>query len=415
MLVMLALPFAPVDVDDFGLSDVVAFTDRCVAWLAGFDAESWSALQAKDAVEAFARAGRVMQAALAVAAGRVAATGAWASGGDRSPAAYLARVSGTTTGQADETLVAVRRLEGLSATNDALRAGELSLEQAAAVTQAATADPASERRLLDTAASSSVGELKKQARDVVVHADQSEDPVERRHRTRHFRVFAGEDAMRAYAGELPPAMAGEVESVWNEFTKQAFLAARTEGRRESEGAYMADGLLAMARAAAAYRKTSREQAPAIRPHFVFRIDLAPMLRGQVHVGEVCEIPGVGPIDVATARRYLPNAILDFVVHDGIDVKAVAHAKRKARRSQLAALLSRDYVCEVEGCDCRRFLEIDHITPYADSRRTSVEELGYKCRHSHHLKTHKGWTDGPLQPDGTRKLIPPPTPPPHDSG
>ncbi len=218
--------------------------------------------------------------------------------------------------------------------------------------------------------------------------------------------------MRAYAGELPPETAGEVESVWNEFTKQAFRAARSEGRRESERAYMADGLLAMARAAAAYRTTSRKDAPAIRPHFVVRIDIAPMLRGEVHVGEVCEIAGVGPVDVATARHHLPEAILDFVVHEGVDVKSVAHAKRKARRTQLAALLSRDYVCEVEGCDCRRFLEIDHITPYAESRRTSVEELGYKCRHSHHLKTHERWSDGPLQPNGKRRLIPPATPPPH---
>ena len=141
---------------------------------------------------------------------------------------------------------------------------------------------------------------------------------------------------------------------------------------------------------------------------MFRVDVAPLLRGHIEPGEVCEIPGVGPIDLATARRYLPDAIVDFVVHHGVDVKAVAHAKRKANRTQLAALLSRDYVCEVEGCDGRRFLEIDHIDPYARTRRTDIGDLGYKCKHSHHLKTHHGWTDGPLQPNGKRQLIPPRT-------
>ena len=155
-------------------------------------------------------------------------------------------------------------------------------------------------------------------------------------------------------------------------------------------------------------------APTIRPHFVFRVDVAPLLRGHIEAGEVCEIPGVGPIDLATARRYLPEAILDFVVHHGVDVKSVAHAKRKANRTQLAALLSRDYVCEVEGCDGRRFLEIDHIDPYARTRRTDIGDLGYKCKHSHHLKTDHGWTDGPLQPNGKRQLIPPNNPPPDTS-
>ena len=36
------------------------------------------------------------------------------------------------------------------------------------------------------------------------------------------------------------------------------------------------------------------------------------------------------------------------------------------------LLARDYVCEVEGCDCREHLEIDHIDPWAQSHRASVD-------------------------------------------
>ena len=263
-------------------------------------------------------------------------------------------------------------MEDLPATGEAFRNGELSVGQAAAIAEAATADRASEATLLQSGQTRSLGELKKQSGDVVVHADRSDNPRARRHTKRAYRAFAGEDGMRVYTGLLPPEMAGEIESVWDVFTKRAFRSARSAGRREPEQAYMADGLLAMARAAHGWAKTHKGDAPPIRPHFVFRLDVAPMLRGTVEPGEVCEIPGVGPVDVATARHFLPEALLDFVVHEGIDIKSVAHAKRKARRTQLAALLSRDYVCEVEGCDCRRFLEIDHIDPYANSGRTSIE-------------------------------------------
>ncbi len=395
------------------MPDVAGFCDALASWLSSFDAEVWTAAEAKRAVELFARLTRVSGAALAVAAGRVDRTTAWSNTGDRSAAAYLARVTGTTAGHAGDTLRAVRQLDQLAATSDAFRNGELSLGQASAIANAAAADPNSEARLLEAAQSAPLGELQRRSREVVVHADRSDDPRERRHAKRQFRAFPGEDGMRAYAGELPPDVAGEVEAVWNAFTSQAFRAARAEGRREPERAYMADGLLAMARAAAEYRKNSTAGAPAIRPHFVFRIDVAPMLRGRVRPGEVCEIPGVGPVDVQTARHHLPRAMLDFVVHEGIDVRTVAHAKRKATRTQLAALLSREYVCEVEGCGCREHLEIDHIRPYAHTGTTTVAELGYKSRHHHDLKSYRGWTDGPLQPNGRRTLIPPRAPPPRD--
>ncbi|MGC1512095.1 MAG: hypothetical protein WA797_04180, partial [Acidimicrobiales bacterium] len=59
-----------------------------------------------------------------------------------------------------------------------------------------------------------------------------------------------------------------------------------------------------------------------------------------------------------------------------------------------------------GCHVTRNLEIDHIVPYAESGLSDFEHLGPKCRWHHHLKTHKGWRDGPRDADGKRTLIPP---------
>ena len=122
---MVALSFEPVNVDDFGVPDVVAFAGVLSGWLAAFEPDTWSATQARGAVEVFARLRRLADAGLALAAGRVERTGAWAVGTDRSAAGYVARVAGTTVGRAEETIRTAGRLDELGATNDAFRAGEL--------------------------------------------------------------------------------------------------------------------------------------------------------------------------------------------------------------------------------------------------------------------------------------------------
>ena len=106
-----------------------------------------------------------------------------------------------------------------------------------------------------------------------------------------------------------------------------------------------------------------------------------------------------------------DAIIDIVVHDGIDITTVAHTGRKANRAQVAALLSREYICEIENCGHIHNLQIDHIATYVSSKLTDVGDLGYKCCRCHDLKTNHGYSDGPLQPNGRRKLIPPNKKPP----
>ena len=69
------------------------------------------------------------------------------------------------------------------------------------------------------------------------------------------------------------------------FAERAFEAARTQGRRERPEAYAFDGLVALARPGA--------QAP--RAEVLFRVDHEVMLRGYPLDGEVCEIPGFGPV------------------------------------------------------------------------------------------------------------------------
>ena len=69
----------------------------------------------------------------------------------------------------------------------------------------------------------------------------------------------------------------------------------------------------------------RPVGPATMVHV--RVDHQALRRGHIEPGEVCEIPGIGPIPVDVARRLAADSVLSVLVTDGIDVTAVAHAGR----------------------------------------------------------------------------------------
>ena len=57
------------------------------------------------------------------------------------------------------------------------------------------------------------------------------------------------------------------------------------------------------------------------------VDHAALVRGHAEEGESCEIPGVGPIPVASARRLADDGVLKLLVTKGVDIVAVAHGGR----------------------------------------------------------------------------------------
>ncbi len=62
------------------------------------------------------------------------------------------------------------------------------------------------------------------------------------------------------------------------------------------------------------------------------VDGIALKRGHVRAGERCEIAGVGPVDVDWVRRLLPDAIVDVLVHDGVDITTYASATRAIRKA-----------------------------------------------------------------------------------
>lgn len=141
-----------------------------------------------------------------------------------------------------------------------------------------------------------------------------------------------------------------------------------------------------------------------------RVDLAALRRGHLEGGECCEIPGVGPVPVETARSVLGDAVLRLVITNGADIATVSNLGRTIRAPLRTALIERDQTCVVPGCNVRDGLEIDHrIVPVVENGETALWNLARICHHHHYLRHHKGFRleGGP----GGWEWLPPERPPP----
>jgi hypothetical protein len=100
------------------------------------------------------------------------------------------------------------------------------------------------------------------------------------------------------------------------------------------------------------------------------IDHGTIMRGGTAHGEVCEIPGVGPVDVNWVKELLGSAFLTAVMKNGKDIHTVAHLGRHVPAEVMTALLVRGRECDIEGCNNRGYLERDHIHDHAQGGPTS---------------------------------------------
>jgi hypothetical protein len=173
-----------------------------------------------------------------------------------------------------------------------------------------------------------------------------------------------------------------------------FHEARKSGRRESTAAYQADALVSLATATSGSGSNGAGDngAGTATPTMMhLRVDMAALRRGRLRNDETCEIPGVGPVPLATAVNEVGNAILKVIIADGVDVRTVCHVGRAIPAHIRSALEDRDEKCVVPGCDVDRGLEIDHYQiGFAQDGPTELWNLCRLCRWHHYLKTHSGY-------------------------
>lgn len=363
--------------------------------LADLEPERLNGPDAARLLEVFAEIEKLAAGGKLLSARRVESSNIWRKQGHRSAAAHVAEATGSGLGPAINALEAARQLSALPATEEAMRNGRLSETQVKEIAGAAIFQPEAEQALVEAAENQPLNVLKLRCRRVRATGNGQNATYESIRRGRYLRNWTeGDGAVRFDARLTPDDGARLVAAVTAQADRLA-VEARRSGHDESRKALAADALLrlacddhrsARAASSATVRTGGPDRGPTTMVHV--RVDHEALLRGHVESGEICEIPGIGPIPVDVARRLAVDSILSVLVTKGVDVTAVAHAGRTIPASIRRALIERDTVCVVPGCGIGEGLEIDHVEAFAEGGKTVLANLVRLCHWHHYLKTHQ---------------------------
>ena len=202
---------------------------------------------------------------------------------------------------------------------------------------------------------------------------------------------------------LGPSDGSRIMARLNPETEAVFAEARANRKpeeRESIDAYRFDALVRVA------ERTRRRAAPGPR-RTSSSTSTPPSSPAATPPQGVCEIKGVGPVPVATARELMGDALLTILVKKGVDVTTIAHDGSKTMPIAVRrAVLARDPRVR------RRRLLRPHQRgpPRTNGDQTAASTPIHNCRGlcgwCHDLVHYHGYT---LEPngDGTYHLRAPP--------
>lgn len=274
-----------------------------------------------------------------------------------------------------------------------LCAGELSFDQVKEIASVAGSRPAAEAELLSVAEKKNLKTLKDACNRERARGSSAADENARYmkiHHTRYLRHWRDLDGAFRLDARLTPDAGAKVLASLQPKADRIFDEARQRGEREPSAAYLADALVACASGEA-----SHDGSPTGSTHI--RVDARALVRGHVEDGEICEIPGVGPVPVATALQQMPYSVVKYFAVHGVDILSVCHMGRHVPAHVVSALEERDPVCVWPGCAIALGLERHHWeVDYAACRTTSLAAMCRVCAFHHRLLTYEGYklTGGP---------------------
>jgi hypothetical protein len=420
-----------------------------VMYAGRFDARALTPGQAGEVIRLCAQIEASVASVKALAAAQSAAGNGWKQGGFRSAADQLARDSGMSPAAAKRALEIGRRMADQPEVSSAALAGELSLEQAAAVSDGVAADPTRARELIDKAKRSSVPELNEEVARIKAASTDQEARWRAVHRKRSLRRWTDRDgALQAHVYGHPEDGAG-LWRMLDPIRRRLNVLRRQSGcPLETLDALDYDAIMTIASIAAGkdaelglgdlldlglFPQFDRRQQPApptlpvdgelfstseparsagIEPAVVtssgkgrrarklagspirvmIRVDLDTLLRGIPLEGELCEIAGYGPVPVSVIEDLLAteSPFIIGLLTRGRALTGVYHHGRHPNAHQRSALDFLYPTCAAEGCASRAGLQYDHREDFAKTRITAFDLLDRLCVHHHRKKTRDGW-------------------------
>jgi len=388
------------------VAEVSGAVEVLSAFVAGFEPARFSGTDAETLVGLFTRASRLCEAGKALSAKRAADANRHEASGFKTPSLWLASVTGDSVGDAMDTLDLATTMEHHPGVEDSCRRGKLSKARAKAVGEAVRANPDAEGELLDAAEGpETLRQVKERCSYAKARARRAEDDDARYralHRSRALRTWVdGTDGAFRLDARLTPDAGARVRAAIEAEERAVFEAARRAGETEPAAAYACDALVALVTGRPTPRGTTTDGTTTTdqrattgaprRDAITLRVDLDALLRGDLGDGQVCEIPGVGPVPLSLATDLLGEAICHLVITDGCDVTTTCGLGRNVPVALQRALRERDPVCVVPGCDQPRGIEIDHrVIDFKDDGPTMLWNLARLCVHHHRLRTHQGF-------------------------
>ncbi len=362
----------------------VAYLDEAIELLekanADLEPELLSAPEARERLKAYARAEKL------------AAFGVAALSRKLDDASELARVTGTSMGKAKATVATGRVLGSAPELSAALQKGDISLDQAAEIAGAEQSSPGAARELVGAAQDDAFHALRDKARRIKLEAEQHRDLAGRQRAARGARSHCDELGMVHVHLALEPHVGSPIVA---RAEAEAARLARAAPTKEPFERHLADAYALLLAGAGKGR--------AKRPELVVLVSHKVIQRGwnDVREGEICKIPGVGPVAPEVARKIAADAFLTGVFYDGKDLR---HIRRWTRNTPVEVLLAVELgdppaFDGVRCTDCgNRFrTENDHLEPHIAGGPASTDNLRPRCRNCHQAKTKRDRRAGKLKP------------------
>jgi hypothetical protein len=369
------------------VDDAVASLEKANAEL---EPELLTADAARRLLEGYARAEKLASYGRTVLARKV------------NDASELARVTGTSVGKAKQTVETGKALRDADEVSGALAGGDISLDQAAEIARAEHARPGSSKELLSVAQSEAFHVLRDKARKVRLEAEQNRGLGDRQREARIARSYSDELGMVNINLRLEPHVGTPIVNRAEADADRLYRTAKKQGTTEPFERMLADAYAGMLCGKGKGRTT--------RPELVVLVSHEVAKRGWTDVrdGEVCKIPGVGPVAPQVAKEIAQDAFLSGVFFDGVDLR---HFRRWTRNTpvKVRTALELGDPPEFDGIRCvdcgNRFkTQNDHVEPHNALGPASTDNLKPRCWPCHQAKTKRDREAGkltPPPPDGER--------------
>ena len=368
---------------------------EAVTWLekanADLEPELLSAHAAREQLALYARAEKLTAYGTTVLARRL------------DNASEVARTTGVSVGRAKAAVDTGKALADADEVRAAFKGGDISLDQATEIARAEQSCPGSSTELLKVAHEESFQALREKSRKVVLEAEQHRGLASRQHEARRARSYKDELGMISINLLLEPHVGVPLVNRAETEAGRLLGAARKEGLHEPFERHLADAYACLL--------STGSTISARKPELVVLVGHEVVKRGWMDVregdgaeatgGEMCKIPGVGPISPERAREIASDAFLTGVFYDGKDLR---HMRRWTRNTPVEVLLALELgdPPQFDGVKCvacgNRFrAEKDHLEPHAAGGLASTDNLRWRCYTCHQKKTGQDRKAGKLTP------------------